>query len=201
MIPINLLIFSSVINNSLPSSEIILKNHDALNLTKKILISEQPLNDKIGIVDFRYILKKSNAMKTLGNKFLYYEKKINKKFKEKQIELKDKEEKLKKDKTNLSDLSYKNKLNFFKQEVLIVQKNYKNERSILNKSFQKIQNKIKDLLAQVIKDISIKKKVNVVFLKENVFLFNNPSIDFTSEALDLFNKKTKSFQIIITPSD
>ena len=201
MIPINLLIFSSVINNSLPSSEIILKNHDALNLTKKILISEQPLNDKIGIVDFRYILKKSNAMKTLGNKFLYYEKKINKKFKEKQIELKDKEEKLKKDKTGLSDLSYKNKLNFFKKEVLIVQKNYKNERSILNKSFQKIQKKIKDLLAQVIKDISIKKKVNVVFLKENVFLFNNPSIDFTSEALDLFNKRTKSFKIIITPSD
>ena len=75
MIPINLLIFSSVINNSLPSSEITLKNHVDLNLTKKILISEQPLNDKIGIVDFRYILKKSNAMKTLGNKFLYYEKK------------------------------------------------------------------------------------------------------------------------------
>ena len=201
MIPLNLLIFSSIINNSLPSSEIIQKNHAALNFTRKSLISEQPLNDKIGIVDFRFILKKSNAMKTLGNKFLYYEKKINKKFKEKQIELKDKEEKLKKDKTGLSDLSYKKKLNFFKQEVLIVQKNYKNERSILNKSFQKIQKKIKDLLAQVIKDISIKKKVNVVFLKENVFLFNNPSIDFTSEALDLFNKRTKSFKIIITPSD
>ena len=90
MISINLLILSSIINNSLPSSEIIQQNHVALNLTRKLLISEQPLNDKIGIVDFRYILKKSNAMKTLGNKFLYYEKKINKKFKEKQIELKDK---------------------------------------------------------------------------------------------------------------
>ena len=201
MIPINLLIFSSIINNSLPSSEIIQKNHAALNFTRKSLISEQPLNDKIGIVDFRFILKKSNAMKILGNKFLYYEKKINKKFKEKQIELKDKEEKLKKDKTGLSDLSYKNKLNFFKKEVLIVQKNYKNERSILNKSFQKIQKKIKDLLAKVIKDVSIKKNINVVFLKENVFLFNNPSIDFTLEALDLFNKKTKSLKIIITPSD
>jgi Skp family chaperone for outer membrane proteins len=140
-------------------------------------------------------------MKTLGNKFLFYEKKINKKFKQKQIELKDKEKQLKKDKTRLTDLSYKNKLKSFKQEVLIVQKNYKNERSILNKSFQKIQNKIKDLLAQVIKDLSINKKINVVFLKENVFLFNNPNIDFTLEALDLFNKKTKSLKIIITPSD
>ena len=201
MISINLLIFSSIINNNLPSYKIIQKDDIYSNYSKKLLISEQPLNDKIGIVDFRYILKKSNAMKILGNKFLYYEKKINKKFKQKQIELKDKEKQLKKDKIRLSELSYNNKLNFFKQEVLIVQKNYKNERSILNKSFQKIQNKIKDLLAQVIKDVSIKKNINVVFLKENIFLFNNKSIDFTSEALDLFNKKTKSLKIIITPSD
>ena len=201
MISINLLIISSIINNSLPSAKNIEKKYNHLVPSRELLISDRPLNDKIGIVDFRYILKRSNAMKTLGNKFLYYEKKINKKFKRKQIELKEKEEQLKKDKTTFTDLSYKNKLNFFKQEVLIVQKNYKNERSILNKSFQKIQKKIKDLLAQVIKDISIKKKVNVVFLKENVFLFNNPSVDFTSEALDLFNKRTKSFKIIITPSD
>ena len=201
MISINLLIFSSIINNNLPSYKIIQKDDIYSNYSKKLLITEQPLNDKIGIVDFRYILKKSNAMKILGNKFLYYEKKINKKFKQKQIELKDKEKQLKKDKIRLSELSYNNKLNFFKQEVLIVQKNYKNERSILNKSFQKIQNKIKDLLAQVIKDVSIKKNINVVFLKENIFLFNNKSIDFTSEALDLFNKKTKSLKIIITPSD
>ena len=201
MISINLLIISSLINNSFLSNKIIQNNDSFFDFSRKLLISEELLNDNIGIVDFRYILKKSNAMKTLGNKFLYYEKKINKKFKQKQIELKDKEKQLQKEKKSLTELSYKNKLKVFKKEVLIVQKNYKNERSILNKSFQKIQKKIKDLLAQVIKDISINKKVNVVFLKENVFLFNNPSIDFTSEALDLFNKRTKSFKIIITPSD
>ena len=201
MISINLLIFSSIINNSIPSSKIIKNNDIFFDFSKKLLITEQPLNDKIGIVDFRYILKKSNAMKILGNKFLYYENKINKKFKQKQIELKDKEKQLKKDKTSVTDLSYKNKLKFFKQEVLIVQKNYKNERTILNKSFQKIQNKIKDLLAQVIKEVSIKKNINVVFLKENIFLFNNTNIDFTSDALDMFNQKTKSLKIIITPFD
>jgi len=201
MISINLLILSSIISNSLTETKFIHKLDNSINPYKKLLISEQPLANKIGIVDFRYILKNSNAMKTLGNKFLYYEKKINKKFKQKQTQLKFKEEQLKKNKASLTDLSYKNKLNSFKQEVLIVQKNYKNERSVLNKSFQKIQKKIKDLLAKVIKDVSIKKNINVVFLKENVFLFNNPSIDFTLEALDLFNKKTKSLKIIITPSD
>ena len=53
----------------------------------------------------------------------------------------------------------------------------------------------------MVKDVSVKKNINVVFLKENIFLFNNPSIDLTSEVLDLFNKKTKSLKIIITPSN
>ena len=43
----------------------------------------------------------------------------------------------------------------------------------------------------------LKKKINVVLLKENVFLFNNQSFDFTNEVLELFNDKTKSMKIII----
>ena len=72
---------------------------------------------------------------------------------------------------------------------------------MLNKSFQNIQKKIKGLLANVIKDVSKKRKINVVFLKENVFLFNDTSIDLTNEVLDLFNKKTKTMSITITLND
>ena len=101
----------------------------------------------------------------------------------------------------MTELEYKKKMKLFKEDVFKVQKIYKSERSILNKSFQKIQKKIKDLLAKVVKDVSIEKKINVVFLKENIFLYNEPSIDLTSEVLDLFNKKTKSLKITITPSN
>ena len=201
MLSINLLILSSIINNNVTSSTIIQKNNSILNLPKNFLISKKSEIDKIGIVDFRYILKKSNAMKTLGNKFLSFEKKINEKFKQKQIDLKKKEKIIRKDKESFTELDFKKKMKLLKKDVFKVQKNYKNERSILNKSFQKIQKKIKDLLAQVIKDVSIKKNINVVFLKENIFLFNDPSIDLTSEVLDLFNKKTKSLKITISPSN
>ena len=71
---------------------------------------------------------------------------------------------------------------------------------MLNKSFQKIQKDVKDLLAQIIKDVSTKKNLNIVLLKENVFLFNDKNIDFTNEVLDLFNERTKSMKIIITSS-
>ena len=201
MLSINLLILSSIINNNVTSSTIIQKNNSVLNLPKNFLISNKSEIDKIGIVDFRYILKKSNAMKTLGNKFLLFERKINEKFKQKQIDLKKKEKIIREDKERFTELDFKKKMKLLKKDVFKVQKKYKNERSILNKSFQKIQKKIKDLLAQVIKDVSIEKNINVVFLKENIFLFNNPSIDLTSEVLDLFNKKTKSLKITISPSN
>ena len=49
-----------------------------------IKISSIVDDNKIGIIDFRFILKKSNAMKLLGNKFLSLEKEINEKIKKKQ---------------------------------------------------------------------------------------------------------------------
>ena len=201
MLSIKLFILSSFINTSSPSLIMTNKNDTSVNSSNKFLISNTSDIHKIGIVDFRYILKKSNAMKNLGNKFLLFEKKINENFKLKQIDLKKKEILIKKDKVNLTELEYKKKMKLFKEDVFKVQKFYKNERSILNISFQKIQKKIKDLLAQVVKDVSVQKKINVVFLKENIFLFNNLSIDLTSEVLDLFNKKTQSLKIIITPSN
>ena len=160
-------------------------------------ISNNDVNNRIGIIDFRYILKSSNAMKLLGNKFLTLEKEINEKIKQEQIFLKQKEETLKKNKNNLTELEYKKRVKLFKKQVFKIQKKYKDERAILNKSFQNIQKDIKDLLAKIIKDVSINKNINVVLLKENVFLFNNQSIDFTNEVLELFNNKTKSMKIII----
>ena len=165
------------------------------------LASNHVNENKIGIVDFRYILKKSNAIKILGNKFLIFENKINEKVKLKQSILKLKENKILNDKIKLSNVQFQNKLKLLKEEVFETQKNYKEERSLLNKSFQKIQKGIKDLLAQVIKDVSKKRNINVVFLKENIFLFNDTSIDFTNEVLDLFNEKTKSMSITITLND
>ena len=168
-------------------------------VNKKIKISNDNFdNNKIGIIDFRFILKRSNAMKLLGNKFLSLEKKINEKIKQKQIYLKKKEDKLSKDKNNLSEIEYKKRINLFKEEVFIIQKKHKEERTLLNKSFQKIQKDLKDLLAQIIKEVSTNKNINIVLLKENVFLFNNQNIDFTNEVLELFNNKTKSMKIIIT---
>ena len=202
MLFLNIVYFINIIeNNEIVNTDIINIINNSESNFYPIPISNTVNIDKIGIVDFRYILKKSNAIKVLGDKFILFEKKINEKIKLKQKELKIEEKKILSRKNKLTDADYKNKLNLFKSEVFEVQKKYKEDRLMLNNSFQTLQKKLKDLLAQVIKDVSKKREINVVFLKENVFLFNDLSIDLTHEVLDLFNKKTKSMSITITLND
>ena len=202
MLFLNIVYFINIIeNNEIVNTDIINIINNSESNFYPIPISNTVNIDKIGIVDFRYILKKSNAIKVLGDKFILFEKKINEKIKLKQQELKIEEKKIISRKNKLTEADYKNKLKLFKSEVFEVQKKYKEDRLILNNSFQTLQKKLKDLLAQVIKDVSKKREINVVFLKENVFLFNDPSIDLTNEVLDLFNKKTKSMSITITLND
>ena len=194
---INLLILSSIINEPIIHSSLQIKNN-LVDIKNFILTSQNIENEKIGIVDFRFILKKSNAMKILGEKFISLENEMNKKIKSKQSYLKNKELKIIKQKKKLSTSEYKNKIDLFKNEVLNIQKQFKEERLILNNSFQNIQNDLKDMLAKVIKNVSIDKKINVVLLKENVFLYNKASLDITNEVLKIFNERTKSLKIVIT---
>ena len=194
---INLLILSSIINEPIIHSSLQIKNN-LVDIKNIILTSQNIENEKIGIVDFRFILKKSNAMKILGEKFISLENEMNKKIKSKQSYLKNKELKIIKQKKKISTLEYKNKIDLFKNEVLNIQKQFKEERLILNNSFQNIQNDLKDMLAKVIKNVSIDKKINVVLLKENVFLYNKASLDITNEVLEIFNERTKSLKIVIT---
>ena len=198
MLFLNIISFISILeNNEISNANILNTINNSESKFYPIPISNTVSVDKIGIVDFRYILKKSNAIKILGDKFVLFEKKINEKIKLKQKELKIEEKQILKSKNKLTDADYENKLKLFKSKVFQIQKKYKEDRLLLNNSFQALQKKLKDLLAQVIKDVSKEREINVVFLKEYVFLFNDSSVDLTKEVLDLFNKKTKSITITL----
>ena len=198
MLFINFLSFINMIDNNkiISARSFNIVNNLETNFYSTAISNIVSVN-KIGIVDFRYILNKSNALKILGKKFVLFEKKINEKIKLKQKELKIEEKQILKSKNKLTVTDYENKLKLFKSKVFQIQKKYKEDRLLLNNSFQALQKKLKDLLAQVIKDVSKEREINVVFLKEYVFLLNDSSVDLTKEVLDLFNKKTKSITITL----
>jgi len=193
MLLTNIIFISSLVNNNIDHNKFYKNNliiiSENTNIYKKVDVN------KIGIVDFRKILRNSDAMKNLSKEFISSEKILNKKLSIKKKLLKEKEKKVLALKNKIPIEDYNNKLKEFKEYVFIVQKTDNENRLILNKSFQSIQKKIKDLLAKVIKEISIKKKINIVILKENIFIFNDDSIDITLEVLKVFNKSIQNISI------
>ena len=193
MLLTNIIFISSLVNNNIDHNKFYKNNliiiSENTNIYKKVDIN------KIGIVDFRMILRNSDAMKNLSKEFISSEKILNKKLSIKKKLLKEKEKKVLALKNKIPIEDFNNKLKEFKEYVFIVQKTDNENRLILNKSFQIIQKKIKDLLAKVIKEISIKKKINIVILKENIFIFNDDSIDITLEVLKVFNKSIQNISI------
>ena len=193
MLLTDIIFISSLVNNNIDHNKFYKNNliiiSENTNIYKKVDIN------KIGIVDFRMILRNSDAMKNLSKEFISSEKILNKKLSIKKKLLKEKEKKVLALKNKIPIEDFNNKLKEFKEYVFIVQKTDNENRLILNKSFQSIQKKIKDLLAKVIKEISIKKKINIVILKENIFIFNDDSIDITLEVLKVFNKSIQNISI------
>jgi|TARA_B110000967_G_C18870713_1_gene555241 Skp family chaperone for outer membrane proteins len=193
MLLTNIIFISSLVNNNIDHNKFYKNNliiiSENTNIYKKVDVN------KIGIVDFRMILRNSDAMKNLSKEFISSEKILNKKLSIKKKLLKEKEKKVLALKNKIPIEDFNNKLKEFKEYVFIVQKTDNENRLILNKSFQSIQKKIKDLLAKVIKEISIKKKINIVILKENIFIFNDDSIDITLEVLKVFNKSIQNISI------
>ena len=190
MLLTNIIFISSLVNNNIDHNKFYKNNliiiSENTNIYKKVDVN------KIGIVDFRMILRNSDAMKNLSKEFISSEKILNKKLSIKKKLLKEKEKKVLALKNKIPIEDYNNKLKEFKEYVSIVQKTDNENRLILNKLFQSIQKKIKNLLAKVIKEISIKKNINIVILKENIFIFNDDSIDITLEVLKVFNKSIQN---------
>ena len=197
---LDFLMFSNFIYDPLNYNFINSQKNYFKNSFQIYLTSQNDDTSNIAIVDFRFILKKSKAMKILGEKFILLENEMNNKMKKQQNYLKNKELKLKNEK-KLTPLKYKESLDLFKKEVLVTQKRFKQERAILNNSFQNIQSDLKDRLAKIIKDFSIKNQIHIVFLKENIFLYNKSSLDITNEILKIFDEKTKSLRIVITSNE
>ena len=187
------LFFFILTNISISNASIIFINAPKkLNTSNNLFL----INDsKIGIVDFRNILKESLTMKKLGKEFLKLERELNNKIKKKEEILRNKELKLRSSKNKISNEKYVKEKNILKKEITNLQKLAFSEKKELNISFQLIQKKLRDVLASIIKNISKEKNIDYVFLKENFFLINNFDLDLTNEALKKFDEETANLKI------
>ena len=167
-----------------------------LSTLKKMNVSNNIylINDsKIGIVDFRNILKESLTMKKLGKEFLKFEKRLNdkirirKKFKKQRAEIIIKKNKIPDKQFNLEKNNLKKEITNYKS-LLFLKKRFKSFVPINSK-------KTKRRFSICDKKISKDKKIDLVVLRENIFLINNFDLDLTNEALKEFDAKTSKLKI------
>ena len=187
-------LFFFVLSNTSYSYALII-SHDLSNRMNIINNINLINNPKIGIVDFRNILKESITMKKLGKEFLQFEKRLNEKIKKQEKNLRNKELKLSSNKNKISKLQFNKEKKNLNKEITNLQKIAFSEKKELSLSFQLIQKKLRDILASIIKEISNEKKIDFVVLKENIFLINNSNLDLTNEALKKFDEKTSNLKI------
>ena len=180
---------------NISSSYGLIKSQDfskRMNISNNITLINNP---KIGIVDFRNILKESQTMKKLGKEFLKFERKLNDKIKKQEESLRNKELKLSSNKNKISSSQFNKEKNNLNKEITNLQKFAFSEKKELSLSFQLIQKKLRDRLASIIKEISNEKKIDFVVLRENIFLINNFDLDLTNEALKKFDEETSNLKI------
>ena len=163
-----------------------------MNITNNINLINNP---KIGIVDFRNILKESLTMKKLGKEFLEFERRLNDKIKKQEKILRNKELKLSLNKNKISNEQFNKEKTDLNKKITNLQKFAFAEKKELSLSFKLIQKKLRNILASIIKKISEEKKIDFVVLKENIFLINNFDLDLTNEALKKFDEKTSNLKI------
>ena len=187
-------LFFFILSNISSSHALVLSQNlsNKMNIINNINLINNP---KIGIVDFRNILKESITMKKLGKEFLQFEKRLNEKIKKQEKILRDKEYKLSSNKTKISNEQYNKEKNNLNKEITNLQKFAFSEKKELSLSFKLIQKKLRDILASIIKKISNEKKIDFVVLRENIFLINNFDLDLTNEALKKFDEETANLKI------
>jgi Skp family chaperone for outer membrane proteins len=141
-----------------------------------------------------FILKNSNASKSLLNQLTDIEMKQFEDFKNKEERFKNEENKILSSKNILSKDEYLKKVNIFKNDL----NNYQNKKNeIINKFKLKRNNEIRDFMKSIsplINDFMTKNFIGILIEKKNIFIAKS-NYDITESILEIINKEIKDYRI------
>ena len=149
--------------------------------------------EKIAFVDIDLIINGSDLGKKLNKQINDKIKKEEAKFKQKDKNLKEKEDKILNQKNVLSDDELNKLLSNLKKEI----SDFKKNRFAINKEIRDQKLKETNLLVSKLNNIlanyAEKNSISLIIQKKNIVI-GKSELDITKEILDIFNKEVKSLQ-------
>tara|TARA_B100000073_G_scaffold31111_1_gene23660 strand:- start:297 stop:818 length:522 start_codon:yes stop_codon:yes gene_type:complete len=150
--------------------------------------------DKIVFIDMNYILNNSLAGKDLQIQLNEKNKKIKTKLNNYQNEINKKKEDILAKKNVLSNEEYENKLKEIQNEVLKINQLMAKEDKNFIDFKKKIEKEYFKNLNPIIEQYSIENSIAIILNKKNLLMAKN-TLDITKEIFNLFNKKIDKLTI------
>lgn len=143
---------------------------------------------KVGIVDGQYILNNAKAAQDVRSK-------IEAKWTSYQAEIKEKEDKLRKngqklaeEKAKLSQEAFEKKRQAYDAELAALQSMVNGRKATLDSAFQNSMTLIETTMTEIINEIMKEKDFNIVLYKNQVVMAS-PEMDVTKMAMERLDKK------------
>jgi Skp family chaperone for outer membrane proteins len=157
-------------------------------------ISPNPLSTSIAVVDIKLIVEKSKAALSLAKQLQETQGKFQKEIKKVETSLKEKEEKLVKQKTIIEESAYEEKVKQFQSEVFDANQNVKKKKATLEKGYLKGLEQIRGVTLDIIADIARANKYSIVLPKSQL-LYSEKANDISEQVLTKLDSKLSSVKL------
>ncbi|MFN5352179.1 MAG: OmpH family outer membrane protein [Alphaproteobacteria bacterium] len=157
-------------------------------------ISPNPLSTSIAVVDIKLIVEKSKAALSLAKQLQETQGKFQKEIKKVETSLKEKEEKLVKQKSIIEESAYEEKVKQFQSEVFDANQSVKKKKATLEKGYLKGLEQIRGVTLDIIADIARANKYSIVLPKSQL-LYSEKANDISEQVLAKLDSKLSSVKL------
>lgn len=148
----------------------------------------------IGIVNIPQIMRDSKAANSVREQLKSKQKSFQAELDAKEKSLQQEDQALAKQKSNLSQEAFGQKVEAFRQKAISARQEIQNKKAQLDKGFEGALDKIQATTLAIVKDVANEKGLKLVVSSSTV-LYSDSTMDITSEVLNRLNSKLPNVSV------
>ncbi len=148
----------------------------------------------VGVVNIQKIMRDSKAASSVRDQLKNKQKSFQSELDAKEKALQQEDQELAKQRANLSQEAFTQKVTAFSQKAMAARQEIQNKRAQLDKGFAGALGKIQDTTIAIVQEIAKEKNLKLVVSSSQV-LYSDAEMDITNEVLTRLNSKLPSVSV------